>query len=240
MRVVSGNSSRMITTTGPSRSGTEMAPELAVAAVEEPAGRADEQERSDEQDVAHREVLQEHPARPGPVDQHHDRRAHHRGQRRGGVAVQVDPAHQHVAEDGAEQCQEDDVRRRRRAAMQERGDRGERDHHQRRHQPHHEGEGDDLARVVVPGHEELRVAAQQVEDRLGHRDPDQADEGGDAAPDGGPSGERRWWARDRSDPSCDEVEHRMVDVVGDLVGVDVVRAGLEVRTEHGAERPPLA
>ena len=130
--------------------------------------RADEQEHGDERDVGDGEVGQQQTPGVRSHRQHHGGRA--AGQRHDDDQhdrIDPDRAEQGEDEGSAEHSDDDAVDDGSGAPVDQRGngDRGNAD--QRRDQGDDQGEPDDLARAVVAGDEELRVATEQIEERLG-------------------------------------------------------------------------
>ena len=183
MIVAAGSSSRMITTTGPSSSGTDTAPSGVGRTVTDHHGRrlAEEQERADEEEVRRRQVGGE---QPGGLEPPHEPARRDRQPERchGHQPGRIDPecAQRRQHEGGGEDGGHPSQHHRSGAPVHERRADHEEDPDHRRHQGDGRGEHDDLRRGVVAGDEELGVAADDVEQRLGDGQSTQAedDEGG--------------------------------------------------------------
>ena len=141
---------------------------VAAAAGNQLRRRAGEQEHGDEGDVGDGEVGQQQPPGVRSQRQHHGRRP--AGQRHDGHQhdrIDADRAEQGEDEGRPEHGHDDAVDDGSGTPVDQRGDGDRGNADQWRKHGDDQGEPHDLASAVVAGNEELRVATEQIEERLG-------------------------------------------------------------------------
>ena len=190
---MSGNSSSTTTTTGPGSGGTVTGPSTSTppAEISRAVGLAN-RNSSRNATLPTARYDRNVPGRRGPpLGQRHPRPHAERHRQRRHQRPQAQGVAEHQAEQRAEQQDELGVGHDARPVAEPAGRRHRGHRHPRRHERHDQGEGDDLARPVGAGHEELRVAAQHVEHGLRDGHAGQAGQDRRALPEGRRRARRR-------------------------------------------------
>ena len=132
-------------------------------------GRAEEEERSDEQEVGDGKVGREQRAAAGLDDEQRQGRTDAKRERQhDNRAVDAEPSQDRERQGGRQQGDDGGVDRHPHRSAEERGSGHDGDPDQRGDERDDEREPHDLTSVVPPGDEELGIAPEEVEKRLGH------------------------------------------------------------------------